>query len=45
MQAGETQKLKFSPLDGQYVNVLLPGVNRILTVCEVEVYAVSEGKM
>ncbi|KAK7124597.1 hypothetical protein R3I94_018842 [Phoxinus phoxinus] len=42
MQAGKTQKFKFSPLDGQYVNVLLPGVNRILTVCEVEVYAVSE---
>lgn len=44
IQAGKTQKFKFSPLDGQYVNVLLPGENRILTVCEVEVYAVSEGK-
>ncbi|XP_067282195.1 uncharacterized protein si:ch1073-376c22.1 isoform X2 [Pseudorasbora parva] len=42
MQAGKTQEFKFSPLDGQYVNVLLPGVNRILTVCEVEVYAISE---
>ncbi|XP_051729462.1 fucolectin-4 [Ctenopharyngodon idella] len=42
IQAGKTQKFKFSPLDGQYVNVLLPGENRILTVCEVEVYAVSE---
>ncbi|ROL45907.1 Fucolectin-5 [Anabarilius grahami] len=42
MRAGKTQKFKFSPLDGQYVNVLLPGENRILTVCEVEVYAVSE---
>lgn len=44
MRAGKTQKFKFSPLDGQYVNVLLPGENHILTVCEVEVYAVSEGK-
>ncbi|XP_048056920.1 fucolectin isoform X2 [Megalobrama amblycephala] len=42
MQAGKTQKFKFSPSDGQYVNVLLLGENHILTVCEVEVYEVSE---
>uniref|UniRef100_A0A673K5A1 Fucolectin-6-like n=1 Tax=Sinocyclocheilus rhinocerous TaxID=307959 RepID=A0A673K5A1_9TELE len=44
MLPGKTRKFKFSPVEGQYVNVLLPGVDRILTLCEVEVYAVSEGK-
>ncbi len=43
MLPGKTQKFKFSPVEGQHVNVLLPGVDRILT-CEVEVYAASEGK-
>ncbi|RXN26316.1 testis- and ovary-specific PAZ domain-containing 1 isoform X2 [Labeo rohita] len=42
MLPGKTQKFKFSPVDGQYVNVVLPGEDRILTLCEVEVYAVSE---
>ncbi|XP_026087876.1 uncharacterized protein si:ch1073-376c22.1 [Carassius auratus] len=42
MLPGKTQKFKFSPMEGQYVNVRLPGADRILTLCEVEVYAVSE---
>ncbi len=44
MLPGKTKKFKFSPVEGQHVNVLLPGVDRILTLCEVEVYAASEGK-
>uniref|UniRef100_A0A8C1SNP4 Fucolectin tachylectin-4 pentraxin-1 domain-containing protein n=1 Tax=Cyprinus carpio TaxID=7962 RepID=A0A8C1SNP4_CYPCA len=36
MLLGKTQKFRFSPVEGQYVNVLLPGVDRILTLCEVE---------
>uniref|UniRef100_A0A8C1MD63 Si:ch73-359m17.2 n=1 Tax=Cyprinus carpio TaxID=7962 RepID=A0A8C1MD63_CYPCA len=34
MLLGKTQKFRFSPVEGQYVNVLLPGVDRILTLCE-----------
>uniref|UniRef100_A0A673K8R5 Fucolectin-6-like n=1 Tax=Sinocyclocheilus rhinocerous TaxID=307959 RepID=A0A673K8R5_9TELE len=41
MLPGKTRKFKFSPVEGQYVNVLLPGVDRILTLCEVEVYAIN----
>uniref|UniRef100_A0A8C1HXA9 Fucolectin tachylectin-4 pentraxin-1 domain-containing protein n=1 Tax=Cyprinus carpio carpio TaxID=630221 RepID=A0A8C1HXA9_CYPCA len=32
MLLGKTQKFRFSPVEGQYVNVLLPGVDRILTL-------------
>ncbi len=42
MLPGKTHK--FSPVEGQHVNVFLPGVDRILTLCEVEEYAASEGK-
>ncbi|XP_055075197.2 uncharacterized protein [Misgurnus anguillicaudatus] len=42
IEAGTTKQFKFLPVQGRYVNVLLPGENRILTLCEVEVYAIFE---
>ncbi|KAK7878045.1 hypothetical protein WMY93_031295 [Mugilogobius chulae] len=36
---GNTQTLTFTePVEGRYVNVFLPGTNKYLTLCEVEVY-------
>ncbi|XP_073668886.1 uncharacterized protein [Paramisgurnus dabryanus] len=34
-----TQRLEFKPIYGRYVNIVLPGTQKILTLCEVEVYA------
>ncbi|XP_063071291.1 uncharacterized protein LOC134462286 [Engraulis encrasicolus] len=39
MGAGETREFNFQPIRGRYVNLLLPGQSKMLTVCEVEVYA------
>ncbi|XP_007569948.1 fucolectin-1-like [Poecilia formosa] len=37
--SGRTLKITFtSPVNGRYVIVSLPGLNRVLTLCEVEVY-------
>ncbi|XP_049335301.1 fucolectin [Astyanax mexicanus] len=35
---GKSVTFKLSNISGRYVNVILPGYNRILTLCEVEVY-------
>lgn len=36
---GRTLKMTFTrPVEGRYVTVVLPGLKRILTLCEVEVY-------
>uniref|UniRef100_A0A9J7Y5A9 Fucolectin tachylectin-4 pentraxin-1 domain-containing protein n=1 Tax=Cyprinus carpio carpio TaxID=630221 RepID=A0A9J7Y5A9_CYPCA len=34
-----TKTFEFEPVNGRYVNILLPGNNEILTLCEVEVFA------
>uniref|UniRef100_A0A3B4CR54 Fucolectin tachylectin-4 pentraxin-1 domain-containing protein n=1 Tax=Pygocentrus nattereri TaxID=42514 RepID=A0A3B4CR54_PYGNA len=36
--AGKSSILKLKGISGRYVNVIIPGNNRILTLCEVEVY-------
>nr|XP_055075179.1 uncharacterized protein LOC129454650 isoform X1 [Misgurnus anguillicaudatus]XP_055075180.1 uncharacterized protein LOC129454650 isoform X1 [Misgurnus anguillicaudatus] len=36
---GGTQTFTFDNIQGQYVNIFLPGNQKILTLCEVEVYA------
>ncbi|KAI4891193.1 hypothetical protein NFI96_006426 [Prochilodus magdalenae] len=37
-----TKTYRFRATEGRYVNVLLPGENKILTLCEVEVFADTE---
>ncbi|XP_071022846.1 uncharacterized protein [Oncorhynchus clarkii lewisi] len=37
--AGETYTFQCNEMEGQYVVVVLPGQNKILTLCEVEVFA------
>ncbi|XP_073714483.1 uncharacterized protein [Misgurnus anguillicaudatus] len=36
---GGTQTFTFDNIQGQYVNIFLPGTQKILTLCEVEVYS------
>ncbi|XP_048057784.1 pentraxin fusion protein-like [Megalobrama amblycephala] len=36
---GETQTFEFKPIKGRYVNIIIPGRNEYLTLCEVEVFA------
>ncbi|XP_048057790.1 uncharacterized protein LOC125275135 isoform X3 [Megalobrama amblycephala] len=36
---GETRTFKFKPIKGRYVNIIIPGRNEYLTLCEVEVFA------
>ncbi|XP_055757088.1 uncharacterized protein LOC129835476 [Salvelinus fontinalis] len=36
--AGETNTFQCNEMDGRYVVVVIPGQNKILTLCEVEVY-------
>ncbi|XP_073668795.1 uncharacterized protein [Paramisgurnus dabryanus] len=36
---GGTQTFTFDHIQGQYVNIFLPGTQKILTLCEVEVYS------
>lgn len=33
-----TETYEFNPIRGQYVNIYLPGMAKVLTLCEVEVY-------
>ncbi|KAI4891194.1 hypothetical protein NFI96_006427 [Prochilodus magdalenae] len=40
--SGVTKTYQFRGTQGRYVNVFLPGENRILTLCEVEVFADRE---
>ncbi|XP_051977056.1 uncharacterized protein LOC127639195 [Xyrauchen texanus] len=40
---GATKTFTFMPTSGQYVNIHLPGDAKILTLCEVEVFAETEG--
>ncbi|XP_048026172.1 fucolectin-1-like [Megalobrama amblycephala] len=35
---GGTETYEFKPIKGRYVNIVLPGKRRILSMCEVEVY-------
>lgn len=42
ISAGESKAFDFQPIRGRYVNVVLPGKNKMLTLCEVEVYATVE---
>jgi len=37
--AGETKTFEFKPINGRYVNIIIPGRNEHLTLCEVEVFA------
>ncbi|CAM4630528.1 unnamed protein product [Leuciscus chuanchicus] len=37
--AGGTETFKFKPIKGQYVNIIIPGRNEYLHLCEVEVFA------
>ncbi|XP_051520444.1 uncharacterized protein LOC127421437 [Myxocyprinus asiaticus] len=37
--SGATETYSFDPVDGQFVNIFLPGTGKILTLCEVEVFA------
>ncbi|KAK7138549.1 hypothetical protein R3I93_015859 [Phoxinus phoxinus] len=37
--AGVTKTFMFKPINGQYVNIYIPGRNEYLTLCEVEVFA------
>ncbi|XP_051949140.1 uncharacterized protein LOC127620084 [Xyrauchen texanus] len=37
-----TQTFEFKPINGRYVNIYLPGNQKILTLCEVEVFAEKE---
>lgn len=37
--AGETYTFQCNEMEGQYVVVVIPGQNKILTLCEVEVFA------
>ncbi|KAK7138555.1 hypothetical protein R3I93_015859 [Phoxinus phoxinus] len=36
---GVTETFMFKPINGQYVNIYIPGRNEYLTLCEVEVFA------
>lgn len=42
VRPGKAQVFKFSPVEGRYINVILPGVDRVLNLCEVEVFALTE---
>ncbi|XP_051526549.1 uncharacterized protein LOC127425012 isoform X2 [Myxocyprinus asiaticus] len=37
-----TQTFEFKPINGQYVNIYLPGNQKVLSLCEVEVFAEKE---
>uniref|UniRef100_A0AAR2KML6 Fucolectin tachylectin-4 pentraxin-1 domain-containing protein n=1 Tax=Pygocentrus nattereri TaxID=42514 RepID=A0AAR2KML6_PYGNA len=39
LQTGATSTFSFSAAEGQFINILLPGGGKILTLCEVEVWA------
>ncbi|KAK9957089.1 hypothetical protein ABG768_011359 [Culter alburnus] len=36
---GETKTFEFEPIKGRYVNIIIPGRNEFLTLCEVEVFS------
>ncbi|ROL52946.1 Fucolectin-7 [Anabarilius grahami] len=40
---GETQTLEFKPIIGRYVNIIIPGRNEYLTLCELEVFSGCSG--
>ncbi|CAB1345504.1 unnamed protein product, partial [Coregonus sp. 'balchen'] len=42
--AGETHTFQCKYMEGRYVVVVIPGQNRILTLCEVEVYGIPAPK-
>ncbi|CAB1345500.1 unnamed protein product, partial [Coregonus sp. 'balchen'] len=42
--AGETHTFQCNDMEGRYVVVVIPGQNRILTLCEVEVYGIPAPK-
>ncbi|XP_055757085.1 uncharacterized protein LOC129835473 [Salvelinus fontinalis] len=41
--AGETNTLQCNEMQGRYVVVVIPGQNKVLTLCEVEVYGTPAG--
>uniref|UniRef100_A0A674A414 Fucolectin tachylectin-4 pentraxin-1 domain-containing protein n=1 Tax=Salmo trutta TaxID=8032 RepID=A0A674A414_SALTR len=41
--AGETNTFQCNEMEGRYVVVLIPGQNKILTLCELEVYGTPAG--
>uniref|UniRef100_A0A4W5MF13 Fucolectin tachylectin-4 pentraxin-1 domain-containing protein n=1 Tax=Hucho hucho TaxID=62062 RepID=A0A4W5MF13_9TELE len=41
--AGETNTFQCNEMEGRYVVVVIPGQNKILTLCEVEVYGTPAG--
>ncbi|XP_056335997.1 uncharacterized protein si:ch1073-376c22.1 [Danio aesculapii] len=42
VQPGKAQVFRFRPVEGRFVNVILPGVDRVLNLCEVEVFALTQ---
>ncbi|XP_041946404.1 uncharacterized protein LOC121707722 [Alosa sapidissima] len=42
IRRGETKSFRFNSVEGQYVNIFLPGKEKILTLCEVDVFAGDE---
>ncbi|KTG46949.1 hypothetical protein cypCar_00034073 [Cyprinus carpio] len=40
---GNTKTFEFEPVKGRYVNLIVPGRNEYLTLCEVEVYSDLNG--
>uniref|UniRef100_A0A8C1P232 Fucolectin tachylectin-4 pentraxin-1 domain-containing protein n=1 Tax=Cyprinus carpio TaxID=7962 RepID=A0A8C1P232_CYPCA len=37
---GDTKTFEFKPVSGRYINLIVPGRNEYLTLCEVEVYRI-----
>lgn len=42
VRPGKAQVFKFRPVEGRFISVILPGVDRVLNLCEVEVFALAE---
>ena len=43
MGAGSTKTFVCNGMEGRYVNIVIPGNNKILTLCEVEVTGQPSG--
>ncbi|XP_078060157.1 fucolectin-like [Mustelus asterias] len=41
--AGHSETFECGSMQGRYVNILIPGRNEYLTLCEVEIYGTQEG--
>ncbi|XP_051520736.1 pentraxin fusion protein-like [Myxocyprinus asiaticus] len=45
IRSAGTETFIFNPIEGRYVNIFLPGDKKVLTLCEVQVFAVKTGAM